>query len=101
MPTMHGILNSLATTALWDVIPPWAVTMAPALIINGTMFGWVLWVTRISPLLKSFIAFWISSILLERTSLTLPETEPWDAGVPLSSVASIFFLNTVALRNSR
>ena len=77
VPTIQGIPNSRETIAAWHVLLPWSVTIAEAIFIIGTQSGSVIFVTRISPLRKSF------SLDAENIFLTFPDATLFPTAIPL------------------
>ena len=79
-PTTAGVPSSRETIAAWQVIPPSSVTIALTLRMAGTMSGFVILVTRMSPSLTSPIPFASARIT------TRPEAVPGAAPIPWTRI---------------
>ncbi len=80
-PLIQHLPIPLATTAAWEVIPPWIVRIPSARFIPSISSGDVSSLTRISPL-PCFTSFAVNT--------TLPLAAPGDAGSPSVSGLSFF-----------
>jgi len=80
VPTTAGVPSSLLTIAAWQVIPPSSVTIAATFCIAGTMSGFVIFVTRMSPALTDPVS------LTSRITTTRPVATPGDAPWPLTRI---------------